>query len=159
MKKILALLLTLIMAATVLTGCSDPLYDDFENYLNVEMVDVNANYVKITEEAATWSDLDDVNMLAASVNDTLLPLVNDSLEKVNAIQPATDEVKDLKAKYIKVMDAYKAGFELIAAAVAEDSVDKMNEGNEKITEGITFLNEYNAALEALADQVGAEIEY
>ena len=159
MKKILALLLTLIMAATVLTGCSDPLYDDFENYLNVEMVDVNANYVKITEEAATWSDLDDVNMLAASVNDTLLPLVNDSLEKVNAIQPATDEVKDLKAKYIKVMDAYKAGFELIAAAVAEDSVDKMNEGNEKITEGITFLDEYNAALEALADQVGAEIEY
>ena len=159
MKKFLALLLTLIMAATVLTGCSDPLYDDFENFLNVEMVDVNANYVKITEEAATWSDFDDVNMLAASVNDTLLPLVNDSLEKVNAIQPATEEVKDLKAKYIKVMDAYKAGFELVAAAVAEDSVDKMNEGNEKITEGIAFLDEYNAALDALAEQVGAEIQY
>lgn len=33
-----------VMAFTLLTGCSDPVYDDLENFLNVEMVEVNAEY-------------------------------------------------------------------------------------------------------------------
>ena len=37
MKKIFALLLMVVMSFTLLTGCSDPVYDDLENFLNVEM--------------------------------------------------------------------------------------------------------------------------
>ena len=47
MKKIIALSLAVLMALALLTGCSDPVSDDFENFLNVEMAGVTENYTKI----------------------------------------------------------------------------------------------------------------
>jgi len=159
MKKTLAVLLMVVMSLALMTGCSDPVYDDFENYLNIQMVDVNDNYVKITEEAANWENYEEDAEFVSSINDIMLPLVDDSLAKLDKINPQTDEVKDLKVKYVKVMDAYKAGFEEVAEGFASEDADMIEAGNEKINEAIEFLDEYNAALEALAEQVGAEIEY
>ena len=51
MKKILALLLMVVMSFALLTGCgSDPVYDDLENFLNVEMKEVTENYTKSTAQ-------------------------------------------------------------------------------------------------------------
>ena len=159
MKKILALLLMVVMSFTLLTGCSDPVYDDFENFLNVQMVDVNANYEKIKTEAGSWTEIENTELLISSINGTLLPLIDDSLEKLDKINPETEEVKDLKAKYVKVMEAYREGFEIILASVQANDAQQMEVGSEKINEGLKLLDEYNAALEALAEKVGAEIEY
>ena len=159
MKKVVSLLLMLVIACTMLTACSDPVYDEFENFLNVEMVDVNANYEKIKEEAGSWSNLTTDEEFITSLKDVLLPLVDDSLAKVNAIVLETEEVKVVRAKYVKVMERYKEGFTLILEGFEEQSEEKLNEGNDKITEAIELLDEYNAALEELAEQVGAEVEY
>ena len=159
MKKILALLLMAVMSFTLLTGCSNPVYDDFENFLNVEMTEVNANYEKIKAEAGSWEGLEDDAALETSLKDGLLPIVDDSLEKLEKITPETEEVKNLKDKYIKVMEAYKEGFSEILTGVQEQDEDKMTAGSEKIDKGIELLEEYNAALEALAEEVGAKIEY
>ena len=97
--------------------------------------------------------------MEASITNVMLPLVDDSLEKLEKIEPATEEVKELKAKYVKVMDAYKEGFTLTLEGAQQMDVDKVNAGNEKISEGITLLDEYNAALEALAEEKGMEIQY
>lgn len=158
MKKIVSLLLMAVMALTLLTGCGNPVYDEFENFINVEMVEVSANYEKITAEAGKWAEYEEDAQLMASINDIMLPLVNDSLDKLEKINPETEEVKEIKAKYVKVMDAYKEGFTLILASLQAQDAEKMNAGDAKINEGITFLNEYNEALKALAEEVGAEIE-
>ncbi|MBE7037893.1 MAG: hypothetical protein E7404_03210 [Ruminococcaceae bacterium] len=159
MKKIVSLLLVLVMAFTLLTGCSDPVYDEFENFLNVEMVETNANYEKITAEAGKWEKFEEDAQLEASLKDVMLPLVEDSLERLGKISLETEEVKEIKAKYVKVMEAYKEGFTLILESIQKQDADKMNEGNEKINEGISLLDEYNKALETMAEKVGAEIEY
>ena len=114
MKKIFALLLMAVMAFTLLTGCSDPVYDDLENFLNVEMVEVNAEYEKLTAEVRTWETLEDDAAIKKSIDDTLLPLVNGSLEKLKDITPETEEVKAIKDKYVKVMETYKTGFEALS---------------------------------------------
>ena len=158
MKKIVSLLLMTVMALTLLTGCGNPVYDEFENFINVEMVEVSANYEKITAEAGKWAEYEEDAQLMASINDIMLPLVNDSLDKLGKINLETEEVKEIKAKYVKVMDAYKEGFTLILASLQEQDAEKMNAGDAKINEGITLLNEYNEALKALAEEVGAEIE-
>jgi len=158
MKKIVSLLLMAVMALTLLTGCGNPVYDEFENFINVEMVEVSANYEKITAEAGKWAEYEEDAQLMASINDIMLPLVNDSLDKLEKINLETEEVKEIKAKYVKVMDAYKEGFTLILASLQEQDAEKMNVGDAKINEGITLLNEYNDALNALAEEVGAEIE-
>ena len=159
MKKLLALLLTVVMFAAFLTGCSDPVYDDLEAFLNVKMADVNADYEKITAEVGTWETLEDDTAIAKSINDTLLPLVYKSLENLKNINPATNEVKAIKDKYVKVMEAYKAGFEALAEGCETQEEATINAGNESLAKGIELLDEYNKALEDLAKEHGSEIEY
>ena len=69
MKKIFALLLMVVMSVTLLAGCgSDPVYDDLENFLNVEMVEINADYEKITAEVGTWETLEDDIAIKKSID-------------------------------------------------------------------------------------------
>ena len=64
MKKIFALLLMVVMSVTLLAGCgTDTVFEDFSNYLNVEMVEVNAEYEKLTAEVGTWETLEDDNAI------------------------------------------------------------------------------------------------
>lgn len=159
MKKFLALLTSLCLAGVFLTACGTSVFDDLENFINVEMKDVNENYDKIKEEAALWENIEEDAELEESINSVLLPLVNDSLEKLEKITPETEEVKELKNKYVEVMKAYKQGFEDVLDGVQTVDEDKMYKGNEEIEKGIKLLDEYNSALEELAKEVDAELEY
>lgn len=159
MKKITAVLLTLVMALCVFTACGDPVADEFEKFLNTDMVDVNANYEKLKTEMGKWSDFNTYDEIKTSINDVLLPLINDSIEKVNAISAETEEVKALKTKYIAVMDKYKEAYETMVVGCDTDDDSKFDEANNQIDEGIKLLDEYNKALEDLATEKGMEIEY
>lgn len=160
MKKLLALLLMLVMSVTLLAGCgTDPVYEDLSNYLNVEMVEVNAEYEKLTAEVGTWETLEDDIAIKKSIDDTLLPLVNGSLEKLGGINPETEEVKAIKDKYVKVMDTYKVAFETLAEGCETQDEATINTATEKLEEAVSLLDEYNKALEELAKEHGSEVEY
>jgi len=159
MKKFTALLIAAVMMLTALIGCSNAVYDDFQNFLNVEMVEVNANYDKLLGELAVWDTLEYDAEIAEFIKASLIPLVDDSLAKLTKINPETDEVKEIKAKYVKVMEAYKAAFEDMYTAFSTGDEAVLEEGNAHLDEGMVLLDEYNAALEALAAEVGAEIQY
>ena len=159
MKKIFSLLLMAVMTFTLLTGCSDPVYDDLENFLNVEMVDVNADYEKLTSEVGTWETLEDDAAIKKSIDNTLLPLVNDSIEKLKDINPETEEVKDIKDKYVKMMETYKTGFETLSEGCETQDEATINAGSQKLEEAVELLDEYNKELEELAKEHGSEVEY
>ncbi len=160
MKKIFALLLMVIMSVTLLAGCgTDPVYEDLSNFLNVEMVEVNAEYEKLTAEVGTWETLEDDIAIKKSIGDTLLPLVNGSLEKLKDINPETEEVKAIKDKYVKVMETYKTGFETLSEGCETQDEATINAGSQKLEEAVELLDEYNKALEELAKEHGSEVEY
>ncbi|MBR3996295.1 MAG: hypothetical protein IKI97_13600 [Clostridia bacterium] len=160
MKKIFSLLLMVVMSVTLLAGCgSDPVYDDLENFLNVEMKEVNAEYTQVTAEVGTWETLEDDTAIKKSIDDTLLPLVNGSLEKLKDITPETEEVKAIKDKYVKMMDTYKVAFETLAEGCETQDDDTINAATEKLSEAVSLLDEYNKALEELSKEHGGEIEY
>ena len=159
MKKFTALLIAAVMMLTSLTGCSNAVYDDFQNFLNVEMVEVNANYDKLLGELAVWDTLEYDAEIAEFIKASLIPLVDDSLAKLTKINPETVEVQEIKAKYVKVMEAYKAAFDDMYTAFSTGDEAVLEEGNAHLDEGMVLLDEYNAALEALAAEVGAEIQY
>ena len=159
MKKFTALLIAAVMMLASITGCTNAVYDDFQNFLNVEMVEVNANYDKLLEELAVWDTLEYDAEIAEFIKASLIPLVDDSLAKLTKITPETVEVQEIKAKYVKVMEAYKAAFEDMYTAFSTGDEAVLEEGNAHLDEGMVLLDEYNAALEALAAEVGAEIQY
>ena len=160
MKKIFALLLMVVMSVTLLSGCgTDPVQADLENFLNVEMTDVNINYNILTEEVGKWETYEDDAQILASINDTLLPLVDASITALKDINPETEEVKAIKDKYVKMMDAYKASFEILAEGCETQEEATINAGNEKLEEALELLDDYNKALEELAKAHGSEVEY
>lgn len=159
MKKFTALLIATVMMLASLTGCTNAVYDDFQNFLNVEMVEVNANYDKLLEELTVWDTLEYDAEIAEFIKASLIPLVDDSLAKLTKINPETVEVQEIKAKYVKVMEAYKAAFDDMYTAFSTGDEAVLEEGNAHLDEGMVLLDEYNAALEALAAEVGAEIQY
>ena len=159
MKKFTALLIAAVMMLASLTGCTNAVYDDFQNFLNVEMVEVNANYDKLLGELAVWDTLEYDAEIAEFIKASLIPLVDDSLAKLTKINPETVEVQEIKAKYVKVMEAYKAAFDDMYTAFSTGDEAVLEEGNAHLDEGMVLLDEYNAALEALAAEVGAEIQY
>ena len=160
MKKIFALLLMVVMSVTLLAGCgTDPVQADLENFLNVEMTDVNINYNRLTEEVGKWEAYEDDAQILASINDTLLPLVDASITALKDINPETEEVKAIKDKYVKVMDAYKAAFETLAEGCETQEDETINAGSAKLEEAVELLDEYNKALEELAAKFDLEVEY
>ena len=160
MKKIFALLLMVVMSVTLLAGCgTDPVQADLENFLNVEMTEVNADYTKITEEVGKWEAYEDDAQILASINDTILPLVESSLAALKDINPETEEVKAIKDKYVKVMDTYKVAFETLSEGCETQDEATINAGSQKLEEAVELLDEYNKALEELAKEHGSEVEY
>lgn len=136
-----------------------PVADDFEKFLNTDMVDVNANYDKIKEESAKWGDLETNEEIKDSINNGIMPNIDDSLDKLSKIKPETDEVKAIKEKYVKVMEAYKEGYTKMLEACDTNDEQTVTEATEKIDEGIKLLDDYNNALESLAKEKDMKIEY
>ena len=159
-KKVMAGMLMGIMVIGMLTGCGgDPVADDFEKFLNTDMVDVNANYDKIKEESAKWGDLETNEEIKDSINNGIMPNIDDSLDKLSKIKPETDEVKAIKEKYVKAMEAYKEGYTKMLEACDTNDEQTVTEATQKIDEGIKLLDDYNNALESLAKEKDMKIEY
>lgn len=158
MKKTVALMLALIMSLSLLASCGDPVADDFENFLNVQMVDVNATYDAIVEEAAKWETYETDAQLFESINSVLIPNVDKAIDQLSKVTVETEEVKAIKDMFQAGLDAYKEGFTTLVDATNAGDAAKMEEANTKLQEGIAKFDEYNKALDALAAEKGMTIE-
>lgn len=104
----MALTLTLVVALGLLTAYStDPVAEDFENFLNLQMVTVNEKYEALKAEVATWSTIEEDSQMAASIRDTLLPLVNESMDLLSKME---------LNNAISLLDRYNQALESLAAA-------------------------------------------
>lgn len=68
-------------------------------------------------------------------------------------------LKAVKDIYVEMMEAYKEGFNSVLVGFQQEDENMLNEGTEKMSEALELLEEYNAGLEALADDLGLKIEY
>lgn len=64
-----------------------------KKFINTDMTAVYEYYEKIRAEVATWEDISADAVFEVSINDRLLPVVNDSLEKLGKIMPETERVR------------------------------------------------------------------
>lgn len=132
--------------------------DDLENYMNVEMAEINESFNTISDEISAW-DTDDVEGIIANISDVLLPIIEDSLDKIEEVSPVTEEVQNLKDMYEDVLLAYGDGFASIIEAYENDDEAAMDEALTKTSDALDLVGEYNAALEELAEANGMTVEY
>ncbi len=160
MKKIMTALLAMVMMIGMLTGCgSDPVAEELEKFVNTDMVAINEKYEDLKAEMTKWQSLEDDAALIASLKDTVLPNIDESLNLLSKINLQTEEVKEIKEKYKKVLDTYKEGFQVMLSAAETGDEAGLNAADEKIAEGIKLIDDYNKALENLAKEKKMEISY
>ncbi len=163
MKKLVkkvAALLCMVMVFGACSGCgSDPVAEEFETFMNENMVDVNANYEKLKAEVAKWANFENDAQYVDSINNVLLPNVNESLEMLSKIEVQTEEVNSIKAKYEDMLNTYKESFTMLADACLNADVAGVEAATEKMADAVALLEVYNAALEELAEEKGLTVEY
>ena len=163
MKKLVKFVLGIVASAMVigaLSGCmSDPVADDFTKFMNEDMVEVNANYEALKAESGKWESFETNEEMTNSISNVILPNINESLDKLAAIEPQTDEVKAIKDLYVKMLNTYKEGYEIMLEACNTDDETLVDQASTKIEEGLKLLDEYNSALEKLAKEKDLEVQY
>ena len=97
--------------------------------------------------------------MCQSIEYVLVPLVDGSLTQLDDIKPETEEVKQIKKKYVKVMEAYKSGFETILEGCNTQDEATIGAGYDELERAVELLDDYNKALEELAKKYDAQIEY
>ena len=124
MKKLVKFVLGIVASAMVigaLSGCmSDPVADDFTKFMNEDMVEVNANYEALKAESGKWESFETNEEMTNSISNVILPNINESLDKLAAIEPQTDEVKAIKDLYVKMLNTYKEGYGIMLEACNTD---------------------------------------
>lgn len=162
-KKIISLVLSLFFVGSFLTACSgDPVKEEFVEFLNVQMVDVNSMYEDLKNGYASWGDLETDEELKDSINNTLKPLAANMLEKLAEIDPKTDEVKQLKEKFVSVVNKHSEALDLMLQSIdadEEESASYTEQASAKVDEALSALNEYNEGLEALAAKYDLTVNY
>ena len=160
MKKLLALLLMVVMSVTLFAGCgTDPVQADLENFLNVEMTEINANHNAIGKHDAVMRTLEDDEALGEYIESNILPLVYDSIEKLEKVNPETDEVLVLKEVYSAMMEAYKGGYEALCDGCVTQNDEVIASAVELLNTAAETLEIYNDEVEALATEYDLEVEY
>ena len=159
MKKLTVWACILMMGLVLLTGCgSDPVADELEKFINTDMAQINTNMIATSDEFAKWENFKTAEELQESLNNTILPRINDSLNKITKIQLETQEVQALKAKYETMLQKLKDSCDHASTALQTNDEQGMTNANEEIKEAVALYEEYNQAAQALAKEHGVEVE-
>ena len=159
MKKLMACLFAMVMGLFLLTGCGDPVADEFEKYLNTDMVEVTAKFVELKAEFTNWANYTTDAEMLDSINNKILPNIEEQFALLDKIELTTDEVTAVKAKYETMLNKYKDGYTQMLAAFEAADEAALEASLTLLQDGVTALNEYNAALEELAKEKGMTVQY
>lgn len=160
MRKVMATVSTLLICVAVLAGCGkvDPVQDDLINYLNNQLVTLVESSNKVTTEyaAATGTNFVDDDTLAVKLSDIIIPASDGLLAKINAIVPATEEVRKVHSQYIAAMNEQNEAFKLLLQAAQKHDETMVKAINDKLANADKVADEYLAALEALKKEHNVE---
>lgn len=162
MNRFYRFLLMLAVVLLITIGCTskDPIREDLINYINNELLPI-ANLEKEAAEAyesVTGSNYKDDIQLYNTVNEVVIPKYREFVEKLEAIQPKTEEIRKLHELYIEAANIQFNAFNLILSAVENQDRNLVVQANEKLEQGRKLLREFNYQLEELAKKHNVEFE-
>lgn len=154
MKKLTALTaLVGLMVCVTACGKSDAVKDDLYNYLN-EMADIQDLQKEAINEYNSYvtSEEADSQQLLTALNSSIIPKYENYLSQLNAVEPATEDVQNVKSVCVnganKQMDALKK----VAEAIEACDTDILNEADTLIGEAETLFTDYENQLNVLANE-------
>lgn len=165
MKKLTALILTLVMSLSILSGCaSDPVEEELLQFINVDMQEVIAKRRDLINELEAWEDLTDEEIMV-HIEDIIWPNIEQALAMLDEIRPKTEQVRALKDKNKKAWEKAQEAFEILWLAglsMQNETLPSLAEYKmmqDTMNEASNLFDEYEQALQDLAAEKNIELEY
>jgi hypothetical protein len=143
------------LLACIAGGCAtDKVALDLTNYLNQGVLNIAELEQKSLERYAsvTGSNYRDDQTTYAALNDYVIPLYKRFIRGLRALQPETQEVRDLNRIYIDGADSLLDGFRLILLAIETQDPSLIRPANEYLEKGRLENERWRRELIALAEK-------
>lgn len=161
MKKTRLLLFCLLIASlAVATACGgNPVKKDLESYFKdafpaIKQLDedIVISYGKVVGE-----DFRQNTLFEDALRDELIPAVEDFLDYIHSVTPATQDVQDAHAKIADGIERQYEAYSIMLGAIASKNYDRINDANAKLRDAAVDKTAYINALKALADEHGVDL--
>ena len=153
-----SLILTLALAC-VSAGCAtDKVALDLTNYLNQGVLNIaELEQKSLTRYASvTGSNYKNDETTYEALRDYVIPLYARFIRGLRALQPETEEVRNLNRIYIDGADSLLEGFKLVMIAIETQDVSLIRPANEYLNKGRLENERWRKELIALADKHGVK---
>ncbi|MDD4372223.1 MAG: hypothetical protein PHD56_14360 [Anaerostipes sp.] len=152
MKKLIPIILMLVMACTMVTGCSsaeDETAAAIEDFTTKDMKSAASNYTKFVKAYGKLNDYKTVEDVTNYCDKTLLPILDTTIDEVDGINVEDKEVKTLKSKFLDSMKLYKQGLTEYSAAIKAQKDKGVTKANNTLTKANESLTAYNDSVTEL----------
>ncbi len=162
MKRFCALMLAFLMVFS-LAGCKsdsskevkDPVQEDLIKYVETDLPTIKGNEAlaveRYNEVSAGIADMKRKD-IASAFNDEIIPTYTAFVKDLEALSPATEEVKALQSTYLDgAKDQLEGMVELNDAITSNDS-EAAKAANDLITQGKTKIEQHRTDIVTLANE-------
>lgn len=160
-SKIISAITIFSVLFMLLTGCaSDPVADDFTNYMNNQMQAVSKMqnaYLILLSDISDSKDTD-VQTVITKMKKEVLPSSDKLIAEAKKIVPATVEVKNLHNKYIAAMSKQNIGLAKMLEGLTNSNNETVTAGSKIVTEANSEYALFIKELNALAKAHGLEVK-
>jgi hypothetical protein len=157
-SKIIGLVFALALACAC-TGCAtDKVALDLTNYLNQGVLNIAELEEKSLARYAsvTGNNYKDDQTTYEALRDYVIPLYKRFIRGLRALQPETQEVRDLNRIYIDGADSLYEGFKLILLAIETKDGSLIRPANDYLEKGRLENERWRKELIALAGEHGVK---
>ncbi|MBE6694028.1 MAG: hypothetical protein E7589_04620 [Ruminococcaceae bacterium] len=148
-----------VILAIVLFGGEDAVQSDLLDYINNDMTDVSAldsDVVDLYNKAK--NSVNDYTMYQI-LCDEVIPKSKELIEKAEAVEIGTDEVKAAHELYLDAINKQNQALTLMLSALENQDYTVLTQANEKLDESRRLMRDYESELKALAKEHDVEINY
>lgn len=166
MKKKLYILTLSVAIACTLFGCGKKKEEatdtvdvkaDVVEFVNTELPPVKANAdqaVGIYNAYFAATEREDLATFKAQLQDTAIPTLETAIVDLNAIEVATDEVKELKALYLQGLQQEFEAMKMVVSAIDSENLDYLTQADTMIKDADASMTSYKNKLNEIATQQG-----
>lgn len=145
-----------IVLIIALFASGDKVQDDLLDYINNdldEVADLETEVYDIYEEARNSSDY----ILYQSLQNNIIPKSRKLIEKAEAVEIETDEVREVHELYLDAINKQDQAFTLMLSALENQDYAIVTQANEKLDEARKLMRDYQSALKKLAKEHDVEL--
>ncbi len=163
MKKKLYIIAIMTMMLCLFTGCgkkkeetteesNKALKDDIVEFVNNKLPAIEGDRNKAVSIYNSYFETEDVELekFSSDLQGTAIPAMQQYVDNLAAIEPATEEVKALKDLYLQSAQKQLDAMNKVAASINEENPDYLAEADALIKESENLILQYQTQLRTLA---------